>query len=112
MQSLQQFFIKFSSQLVGSDQHGNKYYESKYKDFFGRNRRYMIYNGIAEPSKAPAEWYSWLHHLRVERPTKDDKLDWQQERLPNLTGTQHAYHPLKGQEQVKVSADYNAWKPN
>lgn len=113
MQVLQSFFIKLSAKQVGSDQHGNKYYESRYADFFGRKRRYMIYNGIAEPSKAPAEWYSWLHHLRNEVPSAVSKYEWQQERIPNLTGTSAAYNPLgDGKARQKVSADYSAWNPD
>ncbi len=113
MQSLQSLFIKLSSTQIGSDQHGNKYYQSKYTDFFGRKRRYMIYNGMAEPSKAPAGWYSWLHHLRNDAPSREEKYEWQQERQPNLTGTILAYSPLgKKTCRQKVSADYSAWKPH
>ena len=42
--------------LVGEDNSGNKYYESK------SGKRWVIYNGEVEASKIPSEWYSWIHH--------------------------------------------------
>ena len=41
--------IFFSGKLVGKDENGNKYYESK------SGRRWVIYNGEVEASKIPNE---------------------------------------------------------
>ena len=48
----------FFGKLVGSDEYGNKYYESK------KGRRWVIYNGEVEASKIPNEWYSWIHFTK------------------------------------------------
>lgn len=111
---LQEFFIKLRADYIGSDVNGNKYYQSSTKDFFNRSRRYVIYHGSAEPTKAPAEWYSWLHHLRVSPPEMVEKYEWQQERTVNATGTKDAYFPkgALGKKRDRVSADYEPWVPN
>ena len=48
--------------FVGKDDVGNKYYEERKVSLEGRKRRYVIYNGYAEPTKVPADWHGWLHH--------------------------------------------------
>ena len=43
--------------LVGEDNLGNKYYESK------SGKRWVIYSDIIDASKIPVEWYSWIHFM-------------------------------------------------
>ncbi len=73
----------------------------------------MVYNGMAEPSKVPAEWFGWLHHSTSVIPLNIDthKFSWQKIHLPNLTGTKNSYSPRKSTKQ-KTSSQYQAWNPN
>lgn len=103
----------FCGKLVGTDSYGNKYFESRKTNEDGRHKRWVEYNGMAEPSKVPPEWHGWLHHT-FDTPLKD-KYTWQKDYLPNLTGTDLAYlppgHELKGGKRSKASGDYEAWEP-
>ena len=51
-----------NGKLVGKDQLGNKYYESK------NGKRWVIYAAEIDASKIPVEWYSWIHftHNKIE----------------------------------------------
>jgi NADH:ubiquinone oxidoreductase subunit len=102
----------FSGELVGADSHGNRYYRSK-----TGNRRWVVYNGLVEASRVPAEWHGWLHHTFADPPTSAPfKLKpWEKEHRPNLTGTDLAYRPdgslLAGGVRPRATGDYQAWKP-
>lgn len=107
--------------LVGQDPFGNRYYQSrgnaKRVTDARKRKRWVIYKGMAEPSKVPAEWHGWLHYTHDLSPTerKVPHYDWQKPHQPNLTGTKKAYlpsgHLLKGAHRDKTTADYEAWQP-
>jgi NADH:ubiquinone oxidoreductase subunit len=106
----------FHGQLVGEDQFGNRYYtEKKPKD--RRQTRWVMYKGLAEPSKVPPEWHGWLHYT-LDTPPNELSItrhSWQKPHLPNLTGTKGAYvppgHLLRGAQRAATTSDYEAWKP-
>ena len=50
-------------QEVGKDQFGNRYYQNK-----DGARRWVVYSGLVEASRVPAEWHGWLHHRATEPP--------------------------------------------
>jgi NADH:ubiquinone oxidoreductase subunit len=111
--------IKISCNQVGSDEFGNKYFEAK-KAKNSVKRRYVVYNGIAEPSKVPAHWHGWLHYTNDTLPDNSHNHSWQKIHLPNLTGTKFAHFPY-GNKSVensgeisrnKVSSDYQPWQPS
>ena len=106
MNFINKIFIKFSSQKIGTDEFGNEYFQNK------SGKRFVVYNGIAEPSKVPMEWHGWLHYSTDLLPIKIDtkRASWQKIHLPNLTGTKHAYSP-KNSAGKKTSMEYEAWKP-
>ncbi len=112
MSILDNLWIKITSSLIGFDEYGNGYYESKNKDYLGRHHRYVIYKIAAEPSTVPPLFHSWLHHLTNVFPRTDTHFTWQQKHSPNATGTKMAYDPspLK-QGRKPVSADYSHWQP-
>lgn len=111
MSFLNSFFIDIFYKQVGEDQFGNKYYESKAKDYLKRSRRYVTYNGIDEPSKVPPLWHSWLHHLSNELPVNEVKnFAWQVDYLPNLTGTKYA-NKIKLIEDTNKISSYEKWNP-
>jgi NADH:ubiquinone oxidoreductase subunit len=111
------FDIGRRARFIGQDDQGNKYYEERKPSLEGRKRRYVIYNGYAEPSRVPAEWHGWLHHT-FEKPPTEAPLPtkpWEKPHKPNLTGTLGAYRPpgslSEGGERAKSSGDYEAWNP-
>lgn len=98
--------------FVGTDQFGNKYYRDR-KD----ERRWVIYNGVTEPSMIPPGWHGWMHHRTDVLPDEAayEAHDWQREHRGNATGTAAAYRP-KGSmaspgERPEVSGDYEPWSP-
>ena len=113
--------LKLSRQgvKVGSDAFGNTYYQAKSErsTYDDRPKRWVKYNGYADPSRIPAEWHGWLHYLYDETP---DQLDikrhaWQRPHEPNMTGTVYAYKPSgsldKGGVRDATANDYEAWSP-
>ena len=109
---IKKFFISFSNNKIGKDQFGNEYFESKNSDYLDQNKRFVIYQGLVEPSKIPPLWHAWLHHLSNITPTKSQNYIWQHDYQPNLTGTKFSYHPNNKSLRNKVASDYNSWKPN
>lgn len=112
------FDIKRRSEHVGTDAYGNRYFQDRKVSVEGRKRRYVIYDGLAEPSKVPAEWHGWLHYTFEEPPT-DAPLktqSWETDHTPNMTGTVFAYRPKgtlrEGGKRRDADADYEAWTPD
>lgn len=104
-------------QLVGSDERGNRYFEEKKARKGMIRRRWVMYDGLAEASKVPPEWYGWLHHMVDVPPSEEPpKLKpWELEHRPNMTGTDLAYRP-KGSlaatgNRPAATGDYEAWSP-
>ena len=107
----------FTGKLVGEDKFGNRYFIEKKAPKSRKAKRWVLYKGIAEPSKVPAEWHGWLHYTIDVPPTGRTVSHhaWEKPHLPNLTGTMGAYlppgHLAKGASRAKATADYQAWKP-
>ena len=57
-------FLKtlFFGKYIGSDEQGNKYYQSK------KNERWIIYNDDIEATKITSDWYLWMHHTTDQIP--------------------------------------------
>ena len=98
MKLLYDFILKFNSKKVGVDEFGNKYFIKN------NNKRIVIYNGIAEATKIPAEWHVWLHYITNQIPVNinTNKYSWQKIHHPNLTGTKNAYNPTSTITQKKL----------
>ena len=94
----------FFGKLVGTDELGNKYYESK------NGKRLGIYSDVIDASKIPVVWYSWMHYIpnRIEKKHTLEKYNWQKPHQENLTGTDSAYYPNKNKDGVKKK--YSSWK--
>ena len=97
---------------VGTDSFGNRYYQTK-----GGQRRWVVYNGTVDGSRVPAEWHAWMHHTADEPPSADmKKKSWEKDYLPNLSGTEGAYHPsgslARGGVHAPTTGDYESWSPN
>jgi NADH:ubiquinone oxidoreductase subunit len=112
-------------ELIGTDQFGNRYFRRKGRthgmssayDKRKLEKRWVMYKGMAEPSKVPPEWHGWLHYTHDTPPDKRNvpHYKWMKPPQPNLTGTPGAYMPpghlLKGAKRDKATADYEPWKP-
>ena len=111
------FDIKRRSRLVGSDEFGNRYFEDRKASTEGRKRRYVIYKGLAEPSKVPPDWHGWLHHRVDIAPSQESykAWEWEQPHQANMTGSPMAYRPkgsiLTAAQRPSVTGDYDAWSP-
>ena len=106
----------FTGKFIGEDEFGNRYYEQRSgKRHLNHAKRWVIYDGIAEPSKIPAQWHGWLHYT-LDAPITAKPHAWQKPHLPNLTGTVSRYlpqgHLLKSGVRAKATADYKPWTPN
>ena len=112
------FTIAKRGELVGTDEFGNRYYQSRdTTSYDGRKRRWVIYDGYAEASKVPPEWHGWLRYTFDEPPSQDDtaRHTWERPHLPNLTGTPMAWRPrgslaAEGRRPA-ATGDYQAWTP-
>ena len=105
---------------VGEDAFGNVYYRTKggAKDpALGFERRWVIYNGVAEASTIPPGWWGWMHHREDKPPTESvyTPRSFEKPHRPNMTGTSAAYRPsgstLASGKRPAATGDYTAWSP-
>ena len=105
-----------TGKLVGEDQFGNRYYRAAPRKGYTRERRWVVYRGMAEASKVPPERHSWLHYTTDSPIDMSHRRAWQKEHVPNLTGTRAAYRPpgsaLTPERRPRVTGDYEAWSPD
>lgn len=98
---------------VGRDAAGNIYYGSNAGD-----RRYVIYNGVADASHIDADWHLWMHGANTPPPSARPATTagWQRPHVANLTGTGLAHTPSGslGASGIRARAtgDYEAWTPD
>jgi NADH:ubiquinone oxidoreductase subunit len=114
------FLLRLTSSLtgrrVGTDRFGNVYFEGRRNQpIYDRPRRWVLFAKAKDPTAVPPEWHAWLHHTVAEPLSEQKRYAWQQEHLPNLTGTPHAYRPaghdyVGGTRRV-TGGDYEAWTP-
>lgn len=60
------FFTWRKGIRVGEDEAGNVYYQDA-----TAKRRWVIYNGPAEPSAIPPGWHGWMHHRTDTPPPRE-----------------------------------------
>ena len=101
-------YTLFTGKLIGRDQFGNKYYSNS------KGRRWVIYKNNIEASKIPPDWHSWIHFLKINKPSNEEKkFLWQKQYEENLTGTARAYKPEGSLTSglKKNMKKYEIWKP-
>ena len=101
-------YTLFTGKLIGRDQFGNKYYSNS------KGRRWVIYKDNIESSKIPPDWHSWIHFLKINKPSNEEKkFLWQKQYEENLTGTARAYKPEGSltSDLKKNMEKYEIWKP-
>lgn len=103
---------------VGEDQYGNRYFRRRGPAGRWREEeRWVVFAQSSEPTEVPPGWVGWLHK-RIELPPSEQQLpapSWEKERLPIMTGTDHAYRPQgalqRGGHRAPATGDYEAWTP-
>ena len=101
-------YTLFTGKIIGRDQFGNKYYSNS------KGRRWVIYKDNIESSKIPPDWHSWIHFLKINKPSASEKkFLWQKQYEENLTGTSRAYKPEGSltSDLKKNMKKYETWKP-
>ena len=112
------FDIRRRSTFVGSDDYGNAYYQERRVSSGTFKKRYVIYKGLAEPSKVPAAWHGWLHYAVEVPPTETPLMrqSFEIDHTPNMTGTPWASRPEHSLKNTAKRAEstnsYEAWKPD
>jgi NADH:ubiquinone oxidoreductase subunit len=105
---------------LGDDEFGNRYYRTKggkIDPALGFERRWVIFNGVAEASAIPPGWHAWMHQRSDVPPTEEayKAHPWEKPHRPNATGTPGAYRPpgstLGYGHRPAVTGDYKAWTP-
>ena len=108
-------FTWLHGRLLGTDETGNRYFETKRVRPGVRSRRWVLYAGPAEASAVPAEWHAWLHHTTDAPIPMAQRKPWQTPHQPNLTGTPGSYRPpghdYRGGHRPKATGDYESWTP-
>ncbi|MDG1437064.1 MAG: NADH-ubiquinone oxidoreductase subunit NDUFA12 family protein [Rickettsiaceae bacterium] len=110
MSFIEKALVKFRKKKIGTDAFGNQYFVGKEVNYLGKPKRFVIYKDDKESSKVPPMWHAWLHYLSDDIPGECSKqYDWQQDYVPNLTGTKLAYNPQAKNSSLKK---YSRWIPN
>lgn len=99
-------YTKLFGKFAGVDTFKNNYYFTKHSAY---EKRWVVYNGIADASKIPAEWYGWLHFLNDAPPSSITK-NW----IPNITGTHFPKKHISSIENIPqiTLKCYTKWIPN
>ena len=114
------FYTWRFGQLVGTDEFGNRYYRAQghvVDPSVGPERRWVVYNGLADLSRVPPSWRQWLWHTTDVAPSEEAYAprEWEKPPLPNLTGTPAAYRPrgsiLAEGQRPAATGDYVPWRP-
>jgi NADH:ubiquinone oxidoreductase subunit len=96
---------------VGADAFGNRYFQSK-----DGKRRWTLFSGTVDASRTPPEWNAWLRFTQADLPGDRKRRSWEKDYLPNLSGTEDAYHPpgslVRGGPRAPTTGDYESWSPN
>lgn len=106
------FLVWRQGEFVGDDGFGNKYYRQRNGD-----RRWVVYNGVAEASAIPPGWHGWLAHRVDVAPSEENyqPKSWEKPAQPNMTGIAPRNLPhgsLANPEPKKIMDSYEPWTPN
>ncbi len=104
--------ISRHGEFVGEDLFGNKYYRERNGD-----RRWVVYNGVAEASAIPPGWHGWLAHRTDVAPSQEKYVPkpWEKPHSPNMTGIAPRYLPhgslANPEPRLVARPDYEPWTP-
>jgi NADH:ubiquinone oxidoreductase subunit len=108
-------YTRWFGTLMGQDDFGNSYYQLKKNNALpkSKQKRWVLYNGISDASKIPAEWHGWLHKT-YENPLKPIPGPFRKSHLPNSTGSVYLdkhINCIENIEPVRLRS-YEPWTPN
>lgn len=102
-----------SGNLMGKDQFGNRYFENlnAEEEVPGRHRWVDFAQHDFNATQVPAEWHSWLSHIRKDPPPEDRVMQnlsppWKAPWIENLTGTRGVYRAFN-----TTKPKIEAWQP-
>lgn len=107
-------------EFVGTDEFGNRYFrqrKGKIDPALRFERRWVIYNGVADPTTISAAWFLWMQHTTDTLPTAVAYVprEWEKPHQPNPTGTARAYRPrgsiMRPDPEEGITKGYDAWTP-
>jgi len=106
-------------ELKGTDQFGNKYYESA-TSIPGRHRWVVSGNNRDfNASNVPAEWHSWLHYTTDAPVAGSEKIIYKLKHQPTVTsnlGSNANYLPPhhwnRGSKAEPKTTNYDSWNPS
>ena len=108
-------------ELVGTDEFGNRYYRRIGRPIdpnMGPERRWVIYNGLADLSRVPPGWRGWLWHTDRRTAERGDLRPARVgEAAPpephrNALGLSSArLDPRAGRQRPAATGDYVPWRP-
>jgi NADH:ubiquinone oxidoreductase subunit len=106
-------YTKIAGRFIASDSFGNRYFESRFSQNKGKQRRWVIFSGHQEASKIPAQWHNWIHGNEFFAPQESQNMpQWVKCHQPNLTGTALQHHPQNTRAKTsRETIDYSPWKP-
>jgi len=58
MSFIDKFLAKICAKKIGEDDFGNEYYISCFRNYLGKYKRLVIYNGLDLSSKVPPMWHA------------------------------------------------------
>ena len=100
-------FLKtlFFGKYVGSDENGNKYYQSK------KNERWVVYSKNIEATKITSDWFLWIHHTTDKIPDNKENIKYscQKKHIENQTGSSNSFKPVKISKNM-IKKKYETWK--
>lgn len=112
--------LRLKTRLVGvaagEDSCGQKYFRSRFKDWAGREERWVLFKGEAEASRIPPEGRAFLQHRCASLLPSGGKGGYggAKPHLPNLTGSDAALlppgHALRLEATRKKRPSW-AWNP-
>ncbi|KAF8062791.1 NADH dehydrogenase [ubiquinone] 1 alpha subcomplex subunit 12 [Scenedesmus sp. PABB004] len=105
-----------TGKLVGTDAHGNKYYEDEGTSY--NRKRWVVYSDLTNynASVVPPEWHGWLNYINDFAPTAHDfkRPVYAIEAGVTKTGTPAAYQPKGSWTNAHGKRNwlkYEAWAP-
>ena len=113
-----QWWTWLYGEFVGEDEFGNRYYRTKggkIDPTLGLERRWVIYNGVAEATMVPPSWHGWMHHSWMCRRPQEQVITASLGKAASAQFDRHAgaYRPsgstLAQGRRPKATGDYKAW---
>jgi NADH:ubiquinone oxidoreductase subunit len=102
-------YTRFYGIFIGQDALGNKYYINNNTRWFGKEKRWVIYQDEGRVANLDPLWFKWLHYLVDEPPIKASKKAWMLD-LGTTDYDRRATYQDKKEKGYKVWIATKKWK--